>query len=159
MGKKRSLCQDRLGTNIRRIEQKRSLLCFGLWGQGRWKAHWATGPGLGGCSQHSCKKLEYPLRAIQVSSESCNLPQHLDLFMTCSLLPRSRYPLDAPLLFDVVADPSEAYPLHGMINASASPEAGTARLPCNGAEFTTFLSHYITQKESIYQDRLGTNIQ
>lgn len=69
---------------------------------GRWKAHWATGPGLGGCSQPGCKKVEYPL--------------------------------EQPLLFDVVADPSEAYPLAGNFNASwsASPSAGAARLPCNG---------------------------
>ena len=64
---------------------------------GRWKAHWATGPGLGGCSQPTCRKLEYPV--------------------------------DHPLLFDVVADPSEAYPLHGMQNETASPNAG-AHLHC-----------------------------
>ncbi len=59
---------------------------------GRWKAHWATGPGLGGCSQPACTKVEYPA--------------------------------DNPLVFDVVADPSEAFPLHGMLNTSASPDAG-----------------------------------
>ena len=44
------------------------------------KAHWATGPGLGGCA--NCTK--------------------------------QTYPTDAPLLFDIEQDPSEAYPLKGV---------------------------------------------
>ena len=28
---------------------------------GRWKAHWATGPGLGGCAANACTEVTYPL--------------------------------------------------------------------------------------------------
>jgi len=50
---------------------------------GPWKAHWATGPGLGGCdvgpeAPAGCPTIKYP---------------------------------DVPLLFNVAVDPSEAYPL------------------------------------------------
>ena len=64
---------------------------------GRWKAHWSTMPGLGGCSAPACTKVVYPV--------------------------------GAPLLFDVEADPSEAYPLSFPKGTDVSPAAGRSRLP------------------------------
>ena len=72
---------------------------------GRYKAHWITEPGLGGCSAllPLCPTTGKP--ACQLS---CNLPA------------------DAPLLFNVAADPSEAFPLFGAANTSMGD--GTAPL-------------------------------
>ena len=66
---------------------------------GRWKAHWATDTGLGGCAAKACARVTYP-------------PDH-------------------PLLFDVEADPSEAFPLNPEANGG-NPRNGSCRLPGQG---------------------------
>merc|ERR1712176_507792 len=70
---------------------------------GKWKAHWFIEPGLGGCS---AKLPLCPTTGKPACQMNCNLPT------------------DAPLLFDVAADPSEAYPLFGASNLSIG--GGTA---------------------------------
>jgi hypothetical protein len=72
---------------------------------GRYKAHWITGPGLGGCNSlvPLCSTTGKPACQFR-----CNLPA------------------DAPLLFDIAADPSEAFPLYGVANTSMGD--GTAPL-------------------------------
>lgn len=58
---------------------------------GCWKAHWATGPGMGGCKLGAGAKGDCP----SVS-----------------------YPTDAPLLFNVCVDPSEGMPMLGAANGT-----------------------------------------
>jgi polygalacturonase len=88
---------------------------------GRWKAHWITGPGLGGCSATTpvCPTTGQP--ACQgVSTQACQLPD------------------DRPLVFDVAQDPSEAFPVYGATNASEG--WGTAPLD-PGSYVTTAQVH------------------
>mmetsp|Transcript_11035 Transcript_11035/g.22278 ORF Transcript_11035/g.22278 Transcript_11035/m.22278 type:complete len:163 (-) Transcript_11035:176-664(-) len=58
---------------------------------GCWKAHWGTGPGLGGCKVGAG------------DGRNC---------------PSIRYPIDAPLLFNVCIDPSEGIPMFGANNGT-----------------------------------------
>jgi len=60
---------------------------------GCWKAHWGTGPGLGGCKVGAG------------DDDKC---------------PRVKYPIDWPLLFNVCIDPSEGIPMFGAQNGTLS---------------------------------------
>lgn len=70
---------------------------------GRYKAHWCTGPGLGGCSD--CPKLTF------TTSQGAAVP----------------------LLFDIYQDPSEAYPLNldGWKNSDAGINTRTTTHACD----------------------------
>lgn len=68
---------------------------------GCWKAHWATASGMGPCTFGG------------------------GVYATC---PHVKYPMEAPLLFNVCIDPSESIPLSGYTNGTVNGPA-----PCNGA--------------------------
>lgn len=63
---------------------------------GCWKAHWATGSGMGPCTFGG------------------------GVYATC---PHVKYPMDSPLLFNVCIDPSESIPLSGYTNGTVNGPA------------------------------------
>jgi|EP01046_Picozoa_sp_COSAG06_P012379 hypothetical protein len=76
---------------------------------GCWKAHWGTGPGMGGCVIGGGIKNE-------TSGEDIRCPAYV-------------YPTEAPLLFNLCVDPSEGMPQAGALPSGSNPGPSPVPVP------------------------------
>merc|ERR1719247_1937578 len=82
---------------------------------GCWKAHWGTGPGLGGCKIGA-----------GVKDTQC---------------PSFQYPVEKPLLFNICVDPSEGIPLAGALPSGSNP--GPSPVPVSQADIDAAVSRFV----------------